>query len=70
MEMQLKHFKLSYDNINDALDHTDGLGIISFLFEADDDSHHFEPLEVFFFIIIYKTFKGVKNGPKKVSHFD
>jgi hypothetical protein len=48
MEMQLKHFKLSYNNINNALNHNDGLGIISFLFEADDDSHHFEPLEVFF----------------------
>jgi hypothetical protein len=46
MEMQLKHYKLSYLNVTNALSYHDGLAIISFLFEADDDSDIFEPFEV------------------------
>ena len=49
--MQLKHWKIPYHNISNALKYADGIGIISFLFEADDDSNHFEPFEVIILFI-------------------
>jgi hypothetical protein len=46
MEMHLVHWKMAYGSLTAAKTHSDGLAVLSLLFEADHDNHDYDALVV------------------------